>query len=88
MFPGVDPVLGPEMRATGEVMGIADSFALAFYKAEEAAGTKLPVQGNVLLTVADKDKKALLPIARSIVKLGFAIYATEGTSRLLREKRH
>ncbi|MBU3933975.1 MAG: carbamoyl-phosphate synthase large subunit [Candidatus Omnitrophica bacterium] len=86
MFPEVDPLLGPEMRATGEVMGIADTFGLAFYKAEEAAGTRLPLKGNVLLTVADKDKCLLVPIARRIKKLGFNIYATEGTSRFLEEK--
>ncbi|MFH1777815.1 MAG: carbamoyl-phosphate synthase large subunit [Candidatus Omnitrophota bacterium] len=85
MFPEVDPILGPEMRATGEVMGIADSFGGAFYKAEEAAGAKLPVEGNVLLTVADKDKSALLPIAKRIKRLGFNIYATEGTSCFLKE---
>ncbi|MBU4304940.1 MAG: carbamoyl-phosphate synthase large subunit [Candidatus Omnitrophica bacterium] len=85
MFPEVDPVLGPEMRATGEVMGLADNFALAFYKAEEASGTKLPVEGTVLLTVTDKEKKALLPIARKIAKLGFAIYCTQGTSQFLKE---
>jgi carbamoyl-phosphate synthase large subunit len=85
MFPEVDPVLGPEMRSTGEVMGIADTFGLAFYKAEEAAGSRLPVEGNVLLTVADKDKPELFPIAKKIKELGFNIYATEGTGRLLRE---
>jgi len=86
MFPEVDPLLGPEMRATGEVMGIADTFGLAFYKAQEAAGTKLPVEGNVLLTVADKDKPTLLPIARDLKKLGFNIYATGGTGKFLEEK--
>lgn len=84
MFPEVDPVLGPEMRATGEVMGIADTFGLAFYKAQEATGTKLPLRGNALLTVADKDKKFLLPIARRLKKIGFKIYSTEGTSRFLK----
>ena len=83
MFPEVDPVLGPEMRATGEVMGIADTFGLAYYKAEEAAGWQLPVEGNVLLTVADKDKQDLAAIAAKISKLGFRIYATKGTSRFL-----
>ena len=86
MFPEVDPLLGPEMRATGEVLGIADTFGLAFYKAEEAAGTKLPLKGNVLLTVADKDKAHLVSIAQRIKKLGFNIYATQGTSRFLKEK--
>ncbi len=84
MFPEVDPILGPEMKATGEVMGIASSFGLAFYKAQEAAGLKLPVEGNVLLTVADKDKKSLLSVAVRLRKLGFTIYATEGTSLFLK----
>ena len=83
MFPEVDPILGPEMRATGEVMGIAGTFGLAFYKAAEAAGSELPVEGNLLLTIADKDKPDLLHIAEKIHKLGFNIYATEGTSSLL-----
>lgn len=83
MFPEVDPILGPEMRATGEVMGMAESFGVAFYKAEEAAGSKLPLEGNVLLTVADKDKRKLVSIAEKIKKEGFKIYATEGTSKYL-----
>ncbi|MEA3489419.1 MAG: carbamoyl-phosphate synthase large subunit [Candidatus Omnitrophota bacterium] len=85
MFPVVDPLLGPEMKATGEVMGIADSFGSSFYKAQEAAGTRLPMEGNVLLTVADKDKKGLLPIAQKLHGLGFKLCATDGTSRFLRE---
>jgi len=85
MFPAVDPLLGPEMRATGEVMGIAETFGMAFYKAEEAAGIKLPLEGNVLLTVADKDKHDLLPIAKRIKKLGFNIYTTDGTSQFLKQ---
>ncbi|MFA5068656.1 MAG: carbamoyl-phosphate synthase large subunit [Candidatus Omnitrophota bacterium] len=85
MFPEVDPVLGPEMRATGEVMGIADTFGLAFFKAEEAAGSRLPLEGNVLLTVADKDKHKLLPIARKLKKIGFNILTTSGTSEFLNE---
>ena len=85
MFPEVDPLLGPEMRATGEVMGIAETFALAFYKAQEAAGTKLPLSGNVLLTVADKDKPELLPIAKEIQNLGLKIYATQNTARFLKD---
>jgi carbamoyl-phosphate synthase large subunit len=83
MFPEVDPVLGPEMRATGEVMGIADSFGLAFFKAQEAAGVRLPTSGNVLLTVSDKDKEALVPIAKKLRKLGLTIFATENTSAFL-----
>ncbi|MBN2097111.1 MAG: carbamoyl-phosphate synthase large subunit [Candidatus Omnitrophica bacterium] len=86
MFPEVDPILGPEMRATGEVMGIAENFSLAFYKAEEAAGTKLPTEGNVLLTVADKDKQAVAPLAQRLKQLGFNIYATEGTGYFLKEQ--
>ena len=87
MFPEVDPLLGPEMRATGEVMGIADTFGLAFYKAQEAAGSKLPTEGSVLLTVADKDKSDLLPIAKKLKSIGFAIYSTENTERCGRGNR-
>ena len=86
MFPEVDPLLGPEMRATGEVMGMADTFGVAFYKAQEAAGTKLPLTGNALLTVADNDKKFLVPIAKRLKSLGFNIYSTEGTHKFLKEK--
>jgi len=86
MFPEVDPLLGPEMRATGEVMGIADTFGLAFYKAQMAANSELPLKGNILLTVTDKDKPELVHIAQKFNKLGFNIYATEGTSRFLKEK--
>ena len=85
MFPEVDPLLGPEMRATGEVMGIADTFGLAFYKAEEAANSKLPLKGNILLTVTKKDRDKLLPIAKKIKSLGFNIFATKGTSKFLKE---
>jgi carbamoyl-phosphate synthase large subunit len=86
MFPEVDPVLGPEMRATGEVMGIDQDFGLAFFKAQESAGTKLPTQGNVLVTVTDRDKKELFPIAAKLSQLGFRILATENTHRFLKEK--
>ncbi|HPN87751.1 MAG TPA: carbamoyl-phosphate synthase large subunit [Candidatus Omnitrophota bacterium] len=85
MFPEVDPVLGPEMKSTGEVMGLADTFGLAFYKAQEGAGYKLPLKGNVLLTVAEKDRKYLLPIAKKIQQLGFTIFATEGTNKFLND---
>ena len=84
-FPEVDPLLGPEMKATGEVMGIADSFGLAFYKAQEAANARLPVEGRVLITVADKDKTAALEVARKFEELGFEIVATERTNRFLEE---
>lgn len=83
MFPEVDPLLGPEMRATGEVMGVGEDFGVAFYKAQEATGAKLPLEGNVLLTVADKDKEMLPPIAKKLAKLGFKIFATEKTSAFL-----
>jgi len=86
MFPEVDPVLGPEMRATGEVMGIDQNFGLAFYKAQESAGSKLPLKGNVLLTVADKDKAELFNVALKLSQLGFKIFATENTCRVLKEK--
>ncbi len=86
MFPEVDPVLGPEMRATGEVMGIDENFGLAFFKAQESAGTKLPREGNVLVTVTDKDKKELIPIAVKLSQIGFKIFATENTQRFLKEK--
>jgi len=71
MFPEVDPLLGPEMRATGEVLGIADTFGLAFYKAQVAANLKLPIEGNVLLTVTDKDKPELVNIAKGFAKTRF-----------------
>jgi len=79
----VDPVLGPEMRSTGEVLGMAESFGLAFYKAEEAAQQRLPVEGAVLLTVSDKEKHAALQVARRFQSLGFAIRATRGTQQFL-----
>ena len=85
MFPEVDPVLGPEMRATGEVMGIDQDFGLAFFKAEESAGGRLPLEGVVLVTVTDKDKKELLPLADKLAKLGFSIVATDNTQRFLKE---
>ena len=85
MFPEVDPVLGPEMRSTGEVLGMAGSFGLAFYKAQEAALQRLPVEGTVLLTLADGDKKASLEVARRFERLGFGIKATRGTHQFLSE---
>ncbi|MFH1853713.1 MAG: carbamoyl-phosphate synthase large subunit, partial [Candidatus Omnitrophota bacterium] len=84
MFQEVDPVLGPEMRSTGEVMGIADSFGLAYFKAQEAANAKLPTEGTVLITVADKDKKKnIAEAARRLREIGFRIFATEGTKKFL-----
>ncbi len=79
MFPEVDPLLGPEMRSTGEVLGMAGSYGLAFYKSQEAAKQYLPLQGTVLMTVTDADKQDALKVAREFQKLGFRIKATEGT---------
>jgi carbamoyl-phosphate synthase large subunit len=87
MFPEVDPVLGPEMKSTGEVLGIADNFALAFYKAEEAAGMKMPLKGNILLTVNDKDKNDIIALARQLDQLGYKIFATEGTAKFLTQNK-
>ncbi len=83
MFPEVDPLLGPEMRSTGEVLGLADSFGLAFYKAQEAAQQRLPSEGTVLITVSEKDKKPALEVAMQFDRLGFEIKATGGTHRFL-----
>jgi len=79
MFPEVDPLLGPEMRSTGEVLGMADSYGLAFYKAQEAAQQTLPEKGTVLITVADNDKENAVEVAREFRELGFTIKTTGGT---------
>jgi carbamoyl-phosphate synthase large subunit len=81
MFPEVDPLLGPEMRSTGEVLGMAASYGLAFYKSQQAAKSELPLQGTVLITVTDADKKDALKVAREFTRLGFRIKATEGTHK-------
>ncbi len=86
MFPEVDPLLGPEMRSTGEVLGMADSFGLAFYKAQEAAQQVLPCEGTVLITVSEMDRPAVLEVARQFHQLGFKILATIGTHKFLAEK--
>jgi carbamoyl-phosphate synthase large subunit len=83
-LPGVDTVLGPEMRSTGEAMGLADSFGMAFAKAQIAAEGSLPLEGTIFVTVNDADKPTVLPIARRFHELGFRILATEGTQRYLR----
>lgn len=85
MFPEVDPLLGPEMRSTGEVLGLADSFGLAFFKAQEATQQLLPTQGAVLISVAEQDKEGVLQVARDFQQLGFVIKATQGTQRFLAE---
>ncbi len=83
MFPEVDPVLGPEMRATGEVMGIAESFGMAYFKAQQAAGSRLPLEGKVLVSVAERERADLLPIVKMLAEMGFELVATEGTGRFL-----
>jgi len=83
MFPEVDPLLGPEMRSTGEVLGLADTFGMAFYKAQEATGTSLPTKGAVLITVNDRDKDSMLESARIFAEIGFKIFATKGTCSFL-----
>ncbi len=85
MFPEVDPLLGPEMRSTGEVLGMADSFGLAFYKAQEGAQQLLPSEGSVLITVSEKDRPAVLEVAREFDNLGFKIKSTIGTHTFLAE---
>ncbi|HAZ31977.1 MAG TPA: carbamoyl phosphate synthase large subunit, partial [Dehalococcoidia bacterium] len=82
-FPEVDPILSPEMKSTGEVMGIDADFGVAFYKAELSAGMNLPTKGTVLITVADKDKTRIVPVARRFEELGFEILATSGTHACL-----
>jgi carbamoyl-phosphate synthase large subunit len=82
-FPGVDVLLGPEMRSTGEVMGIDPCFGLAFMKSQHAAGQQLPQQGRVFISVNDRDKEEVLPTARIFQELGFKICATSGTARFL-----
>jgi carbamoyl-phosphate synthase large subunit len=82
-FPGADPVLGPEMRSTGEVMASAADFPTAFAKAERAAGRALPSRGTAFVTVRDADKKAVVAVARDLARLGFELVATAGTARAL-----
>jgi len=85
MFPEVDPLLGPEMRSTGEVLGLASSFGLAFNKAQEAVGQIHPAEGTVLVTVAERDRELIVPAAREFARLGFEIRATEGTAAFLND---
>jgi len=79
MFPEVDPILGPEMRSTGEVLGMAPTFGLAYFKAQEAASPPLPTKGTVFISVIDAEKPAILGVARKFQELGFRIKATQGT---------
>ncbi|WP_296897321.1 carbamoyl-phosphate synthase large subunit [Thiohalocapsa sp.] len=84
-FPGVDTVLGPEMKSTGEVMGIGDSFAEAFGKAVEGAGMSLPKRGKAMLSVRSADRARVVEVARALERLGFELYGTHGTARAVRE---
>jgi len=83
MFPEVDPLLGPEMRSTGEVLGLAGTFGEAYFKAQEAAQQTLPLEGSVLITVAEKDRPVVVDVARRFSELGFTILATGGTAACL-----
>ncbi|MBR3689759.1 MAG: carbamoyl-phosphate synthase large subunit, partial [Eggerthellaceae bacterium] len=85
MFPEVDPVLGPEMRSTGEVLGLASTFGEAFYKAQEATQTVLPLEGTVLISVSDLDKGDLIKVASAFHEVGFDIVATDGTCKMINE---
>jgi carbamoyl-phosphate synthase large subunit len=82
-FPGVDPVLSPEMKSTGEVMGIADDFEIAFLKSQQGSGIELPVRGTVFVSVKDSDKPVIIPAVRAIIELGFKVTATAGTAAFL-----
>jgi carbamoyl-phosphate synthase large subunit len=82
-FSGVDIVLGPEMRSTGEVMGVSERFSMAFAKSQLAAGTVLPREGNIFISVADRHKKAVIGLARRLVELGFSLISTSGTAGAL-----
>ncbi len=85
-MPEVDPILGPEMRSTGEVLGMADSYGMAFFKAQEAAKQELPVSGSVLMSISNPDKEAALDVARQFSNLGMKIISTQGTYDYLKEK--
>ncbi len=83
-FHGIDTILGPEMKSTGEVMGVAAEFGLAFAKAQLSAGQRLPTEGTAFLSVNNRDKRGLLPIARQLAGRGFRLVATRGTAEFLR----
>jgi carbamoyl-phosphate synthase large subunit len=85
MFAGVDPLLGPEMKSTGEVLGLADAYGMAFFKSQEATQTSLPIKGTVLITIADRDKEKILASAQNLSNLNFKILATGGTKKFLNE---
>jgi carbamoyl-phosphate synthase large subunit len=83
MFPAIDPLLGPEMRSTGEVLGLSDTYGMAFFKAQEATQSPLPVKGTVLITIADRDKERITETARNFKDMGFSILSTGGTKLFL-----
>ncbi len=85
MFPSIDPLLGPEMRSTGEVLGMADSYGMAFFKSQEATQSSLPIKGTVLITIADRDKDRIIDSARNFRDMGFRILSTGGTRQFLAE---
>jgi carbamoyl-phosphate synthase large subunit len=87
MFPSIDPLLGPEMRSTGEVLGMADSYGMAFFKSQEATQSPLPIKGTVLITIADRDKNRILEAAKNFSDMGFTIMSTGGTRKFLEEHR-
>ncbi|HET8705202.1 MAG TPA: carbamoyl-phosphate synthase large subunit, partial [Pseudomonadales bacterium] len=84
-FPGVDPILGPEMKSTGEVMGVGETFAEAFYKAQLGAGERFPKGGTAFLSVRESDKKYLVGVAQQLVDLGFKLVATRGTAKVIEQ---
>ncbi len=86
MFPAIDPLLGPEMRSTGEVLGMADSYGMAFFKSQEATQSPLPIKGTVLITIADRDKNRIVEAARNFRDMGFRILSTGGTRQFLAEQ--
>jgi carbamoyl-phosphate synthase large subunit len=83
MFPVIDPLLGPEMRSTGEVLGLADNYGMAFFKSQEATQAPLPIEGKVLITIADRDKNKIIETARNFHDMGFTIISTGGTASFL-----
>ena len=84
-FPGVDTILGPEMKSTGEVMGVGETFGEAFVKSQLAAGVKLPKAGKAFISVRNSDKQAAVQIGRELLELGFGLIATRGTAQVLNE---
>jgi carbamoyl-phosphate synthase large subunit len=86
MFPAIDPLLGPEMRSTGEVLGMADTYGMAFFKSQEAAQSPLPIKGTVLITIADRDKDRIIETAHNFRDMGFKILSTGGTRKFLEKQ--